>query len=247
VRASAAGWAAALSCSLDACRSARRNPGACPSDGGTRRHRSRTDRTSLVRSRHCRGPADTLVHRHSGQGHDDVCENAAADTRRRVAGGALDRAEAALGDPNSDRFNKHPSMTPVRVRLLRAAVHSPKPAIDPYSPFSPAASHLSSSGAMLRTSDCAIRSITGHVSPLSAIPRRRARYTALRKRGHSHGRALRSVADRLLALACVLLQRQTLFDPHTTATAHLPGPQNPGECHLYFAEGCHLYIAPTKP
>jgi transposase len=44
-------------------------------------------------------------------------------------------------------------------------------------------------------------------------PKCRARYTALRKRGHSHGRALRGVADRLLALACVLLQRQTLFDP----------------------------------
>src|SRR6202007_80788 len=28
--------------------------------------------------------------------------------------------------------------------------------------------------------------------------------------------------------------------------AHLPGPQNPGECHLYFAEGCHLYIALTE-
>lgn len=41
-----------------------------------------------------------------------------------------------------------------------------------------------------------------------------ARYAALRQRGHSHGRALRGVADRLLALACVLLQRQTRFDPH---------------------------------
>jgi hypothetical protein len=30
-----------------------------------------------------------------------------------------------------------------------------------------------------------------------------------------------------------------------TATAHLPGPQNPGVCHLYLAEGCHLYIAFT--
>ena len=30
-----------------------------------------------------------------------------------------------------------------------------------------------------------------------------------------------------------------------TATAHLPEPQNPGECHLYFAEGGHLYIAAT--
>jgi hypothetical protein len=31
----------------------------------------------------------------------------------------------------------------------------------------------------------------------------------------------------------------------TTDTAHLPGPQNPGECHLYLAEGCHLYMAAT--
>jgi transposase len=45
-------------------------------------------------------------------------------------------------------------------------------------------------------------------------PKCRARYTALRKRDHSHGRALRGVADRLLGLACVHLQRQTLFDPH---------------------------------
>jgi hypothetical protein len=45
-------------------------------------------------------------------------------------------------------------------------------------------------------------------------PKCRARYTAMRKRGHSHGRALRGVAGRLLALACVLLQRQTLFDPY---------------------------------
>ena len=40
----------------------------------------------------------------------------------------------------------------------------------------------------------------------------RTRYAALRRRGHSHGRAIRGVADRLLAVACVLLQRQTLFD-----------------------------------
>jgi transposase len=45
-------------------------------------------------------------------------------------------------------------------------------------------------------------------------PKCRARYAALRQRGKSHGRALRGVADRLLALACVLLQRGSLFDPH---------------------------------
>jgi transposase len=41
----------------------------------------------------------------------------------------------------------------------------------------------------------------------------RRRYAALRARGHSHGRALRTVGDRLLALACTLLERQTPFDP----------------------------------
>jgi len=44
-------------------------------------------------------------------------------------------------------------------------------------------------------------------------PKSRSRYVALRQRGHSHGRALRGVADRLLGVACVLLRRQTLFDP----------------------------------
>ncbi len=33
--------------------------------------------------------------------------------------------------------------------------------------------------------------------------------------------------------------------PLTGATAHFPEPQNPGECHLYLAEGCHLCIAAT--
>src|SRR4051794_37674000 len=40
-----------------------------------------------------------------------------------------------------------------------------------------------------------------------------SRYAALRARGHSYGRALRGVADRLLGVACVLLQRGMLFDP----------------------------------
>jgi len=39
----------------------------------------------------------------------------------------------------------------------------------------------------------------------------RRRYAALRQRGH--GRALRTVADRLLSVACTLLEQQTLFDP----------------------------------
>jgi transposase len=47
----------------------------------------------------------------------------------------------------------------------------------------------------------------------------RAKYDALRARGHSHARALRSVADRLLAVACAMLKNGTLFDP-SLAHAH---------------------------
>ena len=39
----------------------------------------------------------------------------------------------------------------------------------------------------------------------------RQRYQALRTRGHTHGRALRSVADRLLSSACALLKTGTLY------------------------------------
>jgi transposase len=48
-------------------------------------------------------------------------------------------------------------------------------------------------------------------------PKSKQRYAALRARGCSHGRALRSVADRLLKLLCTLLQRQVLFDPNHAA------------------------------
>lgn len=44
-------------------------------------------------------------------------------------------------------------------------------------------------------------------------PTSRAKYTALRGRGRSHGRALRSVADRLLNVACAMLRTGTTFDP----------------------------------
>jgi transposase len=41
----------------------------------------------------------------------------------------------------------------------------------------------------------------------------RRRYQALRQRGHSYGRALRGLADRLLGVACILLHRREMFDP----------------------------------
>lgn len=50
-------------------------------------------------------------------------------------------------------------------------------------------------------------------------PRAKARYVALRARGHTHGRALRGVADRLLAVACAMLQRRTVFDPNRSTAS----------------------------
>jgi transposase len=45
-------------------------------------------------------------------------------------------------------------------------------------------------------------------------PSSRYRYDELRRRGHGHARALRTVGDRLLFVLCTLLERQVLFDPH---------------------------------
>lgn len=47
--------------------------------------------------------------------------------------------------------------------------------------------------------------------------RSRAKYATLRGRGHSHGRALRSVADRLLNVACAMLKTGTTFNPSLAA------------------------------
>lgn len=49
--------------------------------------------------------------------------------------------------------------------------------------------------------------------------RSRIKYAALRAKGHGHARALRSIADRLLAVACAMLQSRTPFDPNRTSWA----------------------------
>ncbi len=41
----------------------------------------------------------------------------------------------------------------------------------------------------------------------------KAKYAALRAPGHGHARALRSVADRLFAVACAMLTTQTCYQP----------------------------------
>ena len=41
----------------------------------------------------------------------------------------------------------------------------------------------------------------------------KAKYLALKARGCSHARALRTIGDRLLYVACAMLKNRTLFDP----------------------------------
>jgi transposase len=67
-----------------------------------------------------------------------------------------------------------------------------------------------------------LRQAMFHWARVAAVhdPKSRSRYQALRARGHSYGRALRGVADRLLGIACALLRQQVLFDPdHAKPTA----------------------------
>jgi hypothetical protein len=42
----------------------------------------------------------------------------------------------------------------------------------------------------------------------------RSAYAELRQRGHTHSRALRTIGDRLLKIACSMLSSQTFYDPH---------------------------------
>ena len=51
-------------------------------------------------------------------------------------------------------------------------------------------------------------------------PVSKAKYAALRARGHGHARALRSVADRLLAVACAMLRTQTVYDANHARVRH---------------------------
>lgn len=66
-----------------------------------------------------------------------------------------------------------------------------------------------------------LRDAVYHWSRVSAQcdPHSKQHYADLRAKGHSHGRALRGVADRLLAVLIAMLRNHTLYDPHFTATS----------------------------
>lgn len=65
-----------------------------------------------------------------------------------------------------------------------------------------------------------LRDVLYHWSRVSTQcdPHSKKHYADLRAKGHSHGRALRGVADRLLAVLIAMLRNNTLYDPHYSAT-----------------------------
>lgn len=67
---------------------------------------------------------------------------------------------------------------------------------------------------MRRGCNLRLRNATYHWARVAAMVdgHWRARYRALRQRGHSHGRALRSLADRLIAVLVAMLRTGTLYD-----------------------------------
>ena len=68
---------------------------------------------------------------------------------------------------------------------------------------------------VMRSACCLrLRNALYHWSRTASVfePKSAAAYKELRKRGHSHGRALRTIADRLLAVACAMLRDRTVFD-----------------------------------
>ena len=67
-----------------------------------------------------------------------------------------------------------------------------------------------------RAANKRLRNAVWHWSRVSIQrdPQSRAKYDALRDRGHRHARALRGVGDRLLYVACAMLRDGTLYRPH---------------------------------
>jgi transposase len=73
-----------------------------------------------------------------------------------------------------------------------------------------------SSVVMRRACNARLRDAFYHFARVNAQldPRSKALYSAARARGHSHGRALRTVAQRLIRLLIAMLRTHTLFDPN---------------------------------
>ena len=112
---------------------------------------------------------------------------------RVVAATVLAEASAAVAARDYHRLRAHAGVAPVTKQSgKRRTVH------------------------MRRACDGRLRNAFYHWARVATVcdAASRTYYAGLRHRGHSHGRALRSVADRLLRILVALLNTRSLYDPN---------------------------------
>jgi hypothetical protein len=77
---------------------------------------------------------------------------------------------------------------------------------------------------MRRACNKRLRVAVYHLSRVAMIKdtRCRSQYAELRRRGHTHGRALRTVGDRLLGVLVAMLKSRTVYHPPAGSTSSVP-------------------------
>jgi transposase len=109
-----------------------------------------------------------------------------------IAATMLSEASQALADRNYDQLRALGGVAPVTRRSGKAKLVIRRHACNPR--LAQALYHMAR--------------VHAQRDPLA-----KAHYAALRQRGHSHGRALRTIGDRLLQVLIAMLESRTLYDP----------------------------------
>src|SRR3954447_9604608 len=137
---------------------------------------------------------------------DELCTNLRDKTSTPKSGGPRDAAV----------LSSLPGIGPVTLAILLTEAAGPikrrdYAALRTLSGVAPVTKRSGKSclGTMRYAAQIRLRTAVFHWARVAVLnaPTCGRRYAALRARGHSYGRALRRVADRLLGVACVLLQR----------------------------------------
>ena len=116
----------------------------------------------------------------------------------RVAGALLGEASQALAQRDYQALRSHAGLAPITRQ-----------------------SGKSRRVMMRRACNTRLRNAVYHWARVSAQrdPHSKARYSALRRKGHSHARALRSLADRLLAQLMAMLRHGSPYEPNRARRA----------------------------
>jgi transposase len=175
-------------------------------------------------------PGLKLVNRQiaEARGRLDALTAEIAGTRKPPAGQQSPEPGAGPGQRHSDAaiLASMPGVGRVVIAILLAEAHDAVAgrdyaALRALAGVAPVTRRSGKSIAIVRRHACHVRVANAmhHWAQTAAVhdPASKARYAALRQRGHKHARSLRSVADRLLGVACAMLKTGTLYDPAKAA------------------------------